>query len=55
MSDDGKEQTYTAIQCKFYAADKVVSKDDIDFFRPRIRSTIPSASLLPLTKNGALT
>ena len=32
MADDAKEQTYTAIQCKFYAADKVVSKDDIDSF-----------------------
>lgn len=32
MADDGKEQTYTAIQCKFYAADRVVSKDDIDSF-----------------------
>ena len=32
MSDEAKEQTYTAIQCKFYAADRVVSKDDIDSF-----------------------
>ncbi len=32
MADEGKEQTYTAIQCKFYAADRVVSKDDIDSF-----------------------
>ncbi|MCI6862935.1 type ISP restriction/modification enzyme [Anaerobiospirillum succiniciproducens] len=32
MADEGQEQTYTAIQCKFYAADKVVSKDDIDSF-----------------------
>ena len=32
MADDAKEQTYTAIQCKFYAADRVVSKDDIDSF-----------------------
>ena len=32
MGDDAKEQTYTAIQCKFYAADRVVSKDDIDSF-----------------------
>ena len=32
MADDAKEQTYTAIQCKFYAGDKVVSKDDIDSF-----------------------
>ena len=32
MADDAKEQTYTAIQCKFYAADRVVSKHDIDSF-----------------------
>ncbi|WP_156907576.1 type ISP restriction/modification enzyme [Anaerobiospirillum succiniciproducens] len=32
MADEAKEQTYTAIQCKFYAADRVVSKDDIDSF-----------------------
>lgn len=32
MGDDAQEQTYTAIQCKFYAADRVVSKDDIDSF-----------------------
>lgn len=32
MADESKEQTYTAIQCKFYAADRVVSKDDIDSF-----------------------
>ena len=32
MSDEAKEQTYTAIQCKFYAADRVVSKHDIDSF-----------------------
>ena len=32
MADDAKEQTYTAIQCKFYAAERVVSKHYIDSF-----------------------
>ena len=51
MADDAKEQTYTAIQCKFYAADRVVSKKDINSFIAASGKTYYSKRMILATNN----
>ena len=51
MSDDDKEQTYTAIQCKFYAADRVVSKADIRSFLSASGKTYYTKRMIIATNN----
>ena len=51
MTDDDKEQTYTAIQCKFYAADRVVSKKDINSFIAASGKSYYSKRMIIATNN----
>ena len=51
MADDDKEQTYTAIQCKFYAADRVVSKKDIQSFVSASGKTYYTKRMIIATNN----
>ena len=51
MTDDDEDQTYTAIQCKFYAADRVVSKKDINSFIAASGKSYYSKRMIIATNN----